>query len=59
MREARDLIGVLYELTLRSKGRATSVNIYFAQDVDIRFITAVKEQGLKGVKIEPTHHPGL
>ena len=51
--EARDLIGVLYELTLRSKGAATSEYI-FAQDVDIRFITAVKEQGLKGVKIEPT-----
>ncbi len=51
--EVRDLIGVLYELTLRSKGAATSEYI-FAQDVDIRFITAVKEQGLKGVKIEPT-----
>lgn len=51
--EARDLLGVLYEVNLRSKGASNSEYI-FAEDVDIRFITAVKEAGLKGVKIEAT-----
>lgn len=51
--EARDLVGVLYELNLRSKNATTAAYV-FARDVDIRFITAVKEQGLKGVKIQAT-----
>ncbi|MBU5436066.1 penicillin-binding transpeptidase domain-containing protein [Pseudoflavonifractor sp. MSJ-37] len=52
-REARDLLGVLYELALRSKGASTSAYI-LAEDVDIDFITAVKEAGLKGVSIDAT-----
>lgn len=51
--EARDLVGVLYELNLRSKNATTAAYV-FARDVDIRFITAVKEKGLKGVKIQAT-----
>ena len=50
-REARALIGVLYELTLRSKDVARTSYV-FAKDVEIGFITAVKEQGLSGVKID-------
>ena len=50
-REARALIGVLYELTLRSKDIART-NYVFAKDVEIGFITAVKEQGLAGVRID-------
>ena len=51
--EVRDVVGVLYELRLRSRDISRTAYI-FAQDVDIRFITAVKELGLKGVKIEAT-----
>ena len=50
-REARSLIGVLYELTLRAKDIART-NYVFAKDVEIGFITAVKERGLSGVKID-------
>ena len=51
--EARALAGVRYELTLR--GREITYNDYvFAQDVDIDFITRVKENSLIGVVIEPT-----
>ncbi len=49
--EGRALVGVLYELTLRSKDVARTAYV-FAQDVDIRFITVVKERGLNGVKID-------
>lgn len=49
--EGRALVGVLYELALRSKDVARTGYV-FAQDVDIQFITAVKERGLAGVKIE-------
>lgn len=52
-RLARDLVGVLYEVTLRSK-EVSYVAYVFAQDVDIDFITAVKEAGLAGVEIDPT-----
>jgi penicillin-binding protein 2 len=46
----RALIGILYELTLRSKEVAW-VDYTFAQDVDIDFISKVKEAGLVGVQI--------
>ena len=51
--ESRDLLGVLYELTLRKKDIAR-VEYLFTEDVEIGFITAVKEAGLAGVLIEPT-----
>ena len=47
----RALVGVLYELTLRSKD-VVRTGYTFAEDVDIAFITAVKERGLAGVKID-------
>ena len=50
---ARDLIGVLYELTLRA--REITYNAYvFAEDVSMPFIVKVKEAGLAGVNIVPT-----
>ncbi len=51
--EARDLLGVRWELSLRQKDIAR-VEYIFAQGVEIGFITAVKEQALPGVLIEPT-----
>ena len=53
-REARDLAGILYELSLRSSGVYQANEYVFAQDVDIDFITRVKENSLTGVVIEPT-----
>lgn len=50
-REARDLLGVLYELTLRER-QITYTEYVFARDVDIRFITLVKERKLTGVSVE-------
>ena len=51
--EARALIGVRYELTLRS--REITYNAYvFAQDVDMPFIVTVKEADLPGVNIDIT-----
>lgn len=47
----RQLIGVLYELYLRSYEILTS-EYTFASDVDITFISAVKERALTGVLIE-------
>lgn len=47
--EARAIVGVLYELALRSKGAATSEYV-FASDVDITFISKLKEGGYKGVE---------
>jgi len=49
--QGRALVGVLYELALRSRDISTSSYI-FAQDVDIGFITVVKERKLTGVKID-------
>jgi len=49
--EGRALVGVLYELALRSED-ILRTDYIFAQDVGIGFITAVKERGLTGVKIE-------
>lgn len=49
--EARGVVGVLYELTLRSEDVARTSYV-FAKDVDISFITAVKERKLSGVKID-------
>ena len=48
--EGRALVGVLYELTLRSRDISRSGYV-FAQDVDIFFITVVKERQLSGVTI--------
>ena len=49
--EDRQLIGVLYELYLRAYEIVTS-EYTFASDVDIAFISAVKERALRGVEIE-------
>lgn len=49
--EGRELVGVLYELTLRSKDIVRS-NYVLCQGVDINFITAVKERHMAGVKID-------
>jgi len=51
--DARALAGVLYELYLRSKEIYWTPYI-FAEDVDIDFITRVKEADLPGVEIEAT-----
>ena len=51
--EVRDLAGVLYELELRSREITYSTYV-FAEDVDIDFITKVKERGLSGVNIVAT-----
>lgn len=48
----RDLVGVLYELALRNKDVVRNTYV-FTSDVAIEFITAVKENNLFGVKIEP------
>lgn len=48
--DGRALIGVLYELALRSRGIDSS-EYYFAEGVDIDFISAVKEHSLDGVRI--------
>lgn len=49
--EGRALVGVLYELALRSKD-VSRTSYVFTRDVDINFITVVKERGLPGVKID-------
>lgn len=49
--EGRELVGVLYELALRSKDVVRS-NYVLCQGVDINFITAVKERHMAGVKID-------
>ena len=48
----RAVLGVLYELYLRSKDVNRTAYI-FAKDVDMDFITRVKERGLAGVTIQP------
>lgn len=50
-KEARGLIGVLYELDLR-KREITYSEYVFAEEVDITFITLVREYKLTGVTIE-------
>ena len=49
--ENRGVAGVLYELYLRSKSVTWSSYI-FAEDVDIEFISVIKERSLSGVKFE-------
>ena len=51
--QLRDLLGVRYELALRSR-EVTWSEYLFAQDVDIDFISRIKELQLAGVKIEAT-----
>lgn len=52
--DARNLAGILYELNLRTSNVYVANEYVFAQDVDIDFITQVKEHSLTGVVIEPT-----
>lgn len=52
--DARALAGILYELYLRSTGVYVANEYVFAEDVDIDFISRVKEQNLIGVVIEAT-----
>lgn len=52
--DARALAGILYELYLRSTGVYQANEYVFAQDVDIDFISRVKERSLTGVIIEAT-----
>lgn len=49
----RELLGVLYNLYLRVY-EITYTDYVFADDVDISFITKVKERALPGVTVEPT-----
>lgn len=49
----RAAAGVLYELNLRSRD-INRISYVFAQDVDIAFISLVKEHGLLGVQFETT-----
>lgn len=51
-REARQVMGVLYELSLRQEELLWSSYV-FASGVDIDFISAVRERGLTGVNISP------
>lgn len=50
-RDARAVIGIRYELLLRSKD-ISRTSYVFAKDVDISFITVVKERRLTGVKVD-------
>ena len=50
--QARALAGVLYELYLRSQEIYWETYV-FAENVDIDFISRVKERGLAGVNIDP------
>lgn len=49
--DVRALLGVLYELYLRQKD-VVYTEYVFAEDVDITFISKVKERGLTGVTVE-------
>lgn len=51
-REVRDLLGLLYELAIRTE-QITYSEYTYATDVDIRFITLVKEYKLSGVIVTP------
>ena len=48
--DARALIGVLYEVNLRTY-EINQQEYIFAQDVDIDVISAIKERGLTGVTV--------
>ena len=50
--EARAVAGILYELTLRARD-VYRISYIFAAEVDIDFISRVKELSLDGVVIEP------
>ncbi len=50
-RDTRALLGVLYEIYLRTY-ELTYNEYIFAQDVDIAFITKIKERSFPGVEIE-------
>ncbi len=50
--QVRALGGVLYELSLRSE-EIVWAQYVFAEDVDIGFISTVRERGLSGVNITP------
>ena len=52
--DARAAAGVLYELYLRSTEVFIANEYVFASDVDIGFISRVKERGLTGVVVEAT-----
>ncbi|WP_251318509.1 penicillin-binding transpeptidase domain-containing protein [Flintibacter muris] len=52
--DARAMAGVLYELYLRSREVYIATEYIFASDVDIDFISRVKELDLAGVEIEAT-----
>ena len=52
--DARAAAGVLYELYLRSQSVYVADEYVFASDVDIDFITRVKELALTGVVVEAT-----
>ena len=52
--DARAVAGVLYEEYLRSTGIYQASEYVFAEDVDIDFISRVKERSLAGVIIEAT-----
>lgn len=49
--ERRAVLGVLYSAYLRADG-VLWTDYYFVEDVDISFITRIKEEGLAGVNIE-------
>lgn len=51
--EARSILGVLYSCYLRSH-EILWTDYFFAEDVDIDFISIVKEEDLPGVTIKPT-----
>jgi len=51
--EGRALVGVLCEVRIRALD-ILRTSYVFAQDVDIDFISTVKERGLVGVSIDPT-----
>jgi penicillin-binding protein 2 len=52
--DARAVAGILYELTLRSKGIYQAASYVFSEDVGIDFISRVKELSLPGVNIQAT-----
>lgn len=51
--DARAVAGVLYEVNLRAKDIYWTPYV-FAEEVDIQFISQVKERSLTGVVVEPT-----
>ena len=50
--QVRAVGGILYELSLRSK-EVTWAEYVFAEDVDIDFISTIRERGLSGVNTSP------